>query len=140
MMTMKKPAILFIADDDPDDVELFIEAINEVDDSIQCYTAIDGEEALQKLKDKLPILPDIIFLDLNMPRISGKQCLVEIKTMEKLSGIPIVIYSTSSIQYDIDETKKLGADYFLTKPASFSELCSKLSDIISSKQLLADEG
>lgn len=137
---MKKPKTLFIADDDPDDVELFIEAINEVDNSIQCYTAIDGEEALRKLKGSLSTVPDLIFLDLNMPRINGKQVLAEIKTTEKLNQIPVIIYSTSSIQYDIDEAKKLGAAQFLTKPPSFSQLCKQLSDIIYSMQPMADEG
>ena len=136
IIIMKKTTTLFIADDDPDDVELFTEAVNEFDESIQCYSAMDGEEALKKLRAMLPALPDIIFLDLNMPRINGKQCLVEIKKTEKLNVVPVVIYSTSSIQHDIDETRRLGAVYFLTKPASFGELCKELSNIISAGQLL----
>ena len=139
-MMMKKTTTLFIADDDQDDVELFTEAVNEVDKSIQCHSAMDGEEALKKLMAMLPDLPDIIFLDLNMPRINGKQCLVEIKKTEKLNTVPVVIYSTSSIQHDIDETRELGAVYFLTKPASFGELCKELSSIISSRQLLPAAG
>ncbi|HYV92528.1 MAG TPA: response regulator [Chitinophagales bacterium] len=137
---MKKSKILFIADDDQDDIELFMEAVNEIDGSIQCYSAIDGEDALKKLRDMLPGLPDIIFLDLNMPRINGKQCLAEIKKIEKLSGVAVVIYSTSSIQHDIDEARKLGAACFLTKPSSFSELCKELSNIISSMKPLLVEG
>jgi CheY-like chemotaxis protein len=128
---MKRPRTFFIVDDDPDDVDLFIEAINEIDQSIYCESAFDGQEALQKLNDAGTILPDIIFLDLNMPRINGMQCLTELKTNKKLSHIPIVIYTTSSSQKDLDETKESGASYFLTKPSSFKELCSILSGIIS---------
>ena len=137
---MRKPATLFIADDDQDDIELFLEAIGEVDQDIQCYTATDGEEALKKLKGTLSNLPDMIFLDLNMPRINGKQCLHEIKNTEKLRDVPVIIYSTSSIKNDIDEARKLGAAYFLTKPSSFGELCKELSNIISSRELLPAEG
>jgi CheY-like chemotaxis protein len=131
---MKKFKTFFIADDDPDDVDFFIEAVNKVDGSIQCYSAGDGEEALQKLKKTLQELPDLIFLDLNMPRINGKQCLIEIKRTEKLSDIPVIIYTTSSLQKDEEETKKLGASYFLTKPSNFKDLCKELDDILAGKR------
>ena len=130
---MKKFKTFFIADDDPDDVDFFIEAVNEVDQSIQCYSASDGEEALQKLKKTLEILPDLIFLDLNMPRINGKQCLIEIKKTKKLSHIPVIIYTTSSLPKDLEETRKLGASHFLTKPSDFKHLCKELDSILSGK-------
>ena len=127
---MKKPEKVFIIDDDNDDVELFIEAVNSVDPSIQCYNAFNSDDALKKLMYTMEILPDIIFLDLNMPGINGKQCLTEIKKSEKLKDIPVVIYTTSSFHKDIEETKKLGASHFLTKPSSFSDTCKILSEII----------
>lgn len=135
---MSKSHTLFIADDDPDDVELFIEAVSRIDQSIKCYSAFDGEEALRKLKSDSE-LPDMIFLDLNMPRINGKQCLAEIKNSNKPRTIPVVIFSTSSLPHDIDDTRKLGASYFLTKPSNFDELCKELSQIISSAPVQAGE-
>lgn len=132
---MKKYRTFFIADDDQDDVDFFIEAVNEVDHTIQCYSARDGEETLQKLKKTLLVLPDLIFLDLNMPRISGKQCLIEIKKTKKLADIPVIIYTTSSLQNDREETRKLGASHFMTKPSNFRDLCKELEDIISRKWL-----
>jgi CheY-like chemotaxis protein len=132
---MQTGKTFFIVDDDPDDVDLFIEAVNEVDNSIICVSASDGYEALNKLRSGLMATPDMIFLDLNMPRINGKQCLVEIKKMESLSDIPVVIFSTSSFQNDIDETLRLGASCFLTKPSSFRDLCKVLLVITNGNML-----
>ncbi len=127
---MIKKKTFFIIDDDIDDQELFIEAAGEVDGSIQCFTASNCEEALDMLKTGKIRLPDLIFLDLNMPRLNGKQCLAEIKKESNLRDIPVIIYSTSSEQRDIEETSRLGAAYFLTKPNKFEELCKALSYII----------
>ena len=128
---MKKPRVLFIIDDDQDDRDLFVEAVREVDPSIQCFSAMNVQEALHKLTEELLVLPDMIFLDLNMPRISGKQCLAEIKKNHELSQIPVVIYSTSSFQKDIIETRELGAAHFLIKPSNFRDLCKKLSELFA---------
>jgi len=126
-----KSTLFFLADDDADDQELFKEALSEIDKSIRCLTASSGEEALNKLKAGLKQLPDYIFLDLNMPRMSGLECLAEIKKINILQHIPVIIYSTSSAQKDVEETKKLGADYFITKPPNFRELCDKIKYILS---------
>lgn len=123
--------MFFIVDDDIDDQELFIEAVNEVDNSIQCLSATDCEEALDLLKSGRMELPDMIFLDLNMPRLNGKQCLVELKKQANLRHIPVIIYSTSSEKRDIEETSRLGAAHFLTKPNKFEELCRALSFVVS---------
>jgi DNA-binding NarL/FixJ family response regulator len=66
-----------------------------------------------------------------MPRIGGKQCLVEIKTIKKLQNTPVIIYSTSQIEEEIKETQRLGAAYFLTKPAHFKDLIQVLTFIIA---------
>src|SRR5215216_7180747 len=113
---LSKTPLFFLADDDADDQEIFKEALSEIDKSIRCLTASSGEEALSKLTGGLKPLPDYIFLDLNMPRMDGLQCLTEIKKIKILKNIPVIIYSTSSAQKDVEETRKLGADYFITKP------------------------
>ncbi|HMI79410.1 MAG TPA: response regulator [Ferruginibacter sp.] len=126
---MKTGNTFFIVDDDPDDQELFIEALQEIDESCKCITAFDGEEALEKLNDGMP-QPDFIFLDLNMPRMNGKQFLAEIKNNEKIKDIPVIIYSTSSDKKDMQETSELGAVHFLQKPNRFEELSKALGEII----------
>ena len=130
---MEVNKIFFIADDDSDDREIFIEALKGIDEYCDCITAFDGQEALFKLTKGMLKLPDFIFLDLNMPRMSGKQCLTEIKKDKKLQQIPVIIYSTSAEKKDIEETIKLGAAFFLQKPNRFDDLSRALANIISHK-------
>jgi len=128
---MSNSKTFFIVDDDADDQELFIEAVTQVDKSIQCVSISDCEEALSLLKSGSVPLPDVIFLDLNMPRLNGKQCLIELKKESRLRHIPVIIYSTSSEKRDIEETARLGAAHFLTKPNRFEELCKAVSFVAS---------
>ena len=126
---MNKPALsILLIDDDHDDQEIFIEALKEVDPSVHCYTAVHYEDAVKTLND-LAILPDWIFLDLNLPRVDGNQCLVELKKIKEWRHIPVVVYTTSSLSRDKQQAKELGADYFLTKQYSFSALCQSLKEI-----------
>lgn len=127
---MNTTRLFFIAEDDPDDQELFIKALQELDGSCTCVTALNGEAALSALMEAT-LLPDLIFLDLNMPRINGKDCLAAIKKNSILMHIPVIIYSTSAHQKDIDETIALGAAFFFQKPNRFEELSRSLSNIIS---------
>jgi CheY-like chemotaxis protein len=121
---------IFVIDDDIDDQELFIEAVKEIDAGIQCECASNGEEALEVLGKPDTNLPDLIFLDLNMPRLNGKQCLERLKSNKDLRHIPVIIYSTSSQENDVHDTMALGAVHFLTKPSSFHELCEMLGSLI----------
>jgi len=132
---MKPKRTFFIVDDDIDDQDLFIEAVNEVDDSIECMSASNCEEALDLLKNKKIGMPDMIFLDLNMPRLNGKQCLAELKKEAHLADIPVIIYSTSSEKRDIEETSRLGAAHFLIKPADMSNLTQILSELLKNQPL-----
>ena len=127
---MNSKKTFLIVDDDKDDCEFFCEAANEVDSSVQCLIAKNGEDALKQLNNGLKRLPDFIFLDLNMPRMDGKTCLIELKKDEKLKNIPVIILTTSSHQKDIDETRELGAVYFLTKPTDFQKLCNEIVFVI----------
>ena len=122
---------LFIIDDDEDDQLFLHEAMNDLKIPIDCYYANNGETALKQLKEEGIPVPDFIFLDLNMPKLNGKECLIEIKKMQRYLQVPIIIYSTSSHQKDKQEIMQLGADYFLTKPTRISELCTYLLDIFS---------
>lgn len=112
-------------DDDCDDCELFMEALEEI--SSAQYTAIyDPVEALRKLMEA-EITPDVIFLDLNMPIMSGIEFLTEIKKQEKLKEIPIIIFSTSQLDHIINEAKDYGAQDFISKPNNFNDLKRILS-------------
>jgi CheY-like chemotaxis protein len=122
---------LFIIDDDVEDQEIFMEALKEVDPAIQCFAATSGEDAIKKLEEDMLILPDLIFLDLNMPKLNGKQVLRELKKMSSLHNIPVIMYSTSFAPRDIDEITTLGAVHHLLKPSRFDELCIALKNILS---------
>jgi CheY-like chemotaxis protein len=119
-----------LVDDDDDDKEIFCLALQKVDPSIDCTTASDGLEALSILNNN-SFVPDYIFLDLNMPRMDGKECLKEIRKRRHLNNVPVIIFSTSSADKDIEETKRLGASSFITKPPLVATLAKKLSDVFS---------
>ena len=117
-------------DDDSDDCELFMEALEAV--SAANYTAIyDPVEALRKLIQK-EINPDVIFLDLNMPIMSGLEFMTEIKKEEGLKEIPIIIFSTSQLDDIIREAKSYGAHDYISKPNNFNDLKRILSQYIFS--------
>jgi DNA-binding response OmpR family regulator len=120
----------FLIDDDDDDQEIFTLALNNIDEAINCFTANDGIEALDKLNRDNNFTPDFIFLDLNMVRMNGLECLVEMKKINRLQNIPIIIYSTSSEQKDILATKQLGAADYIVKPPSMSQLEKRLEQVL----------
>jgi DNA-binding response OmpR family regulator len=119
---------IFYADDDSEDCELFTEALRQIDPEIKSIIAKDGREALAYLNNTRD-LPDYIFLDINMPLIDGKKCLIEIKRSVKLNTIPVIMYSTTSDTNEIHEYYKLGAHDFLIKPNNFLTLCDSLESI-----------
>lgn len=118
-----------MVDDDTDDTSIFQEVLQEVNPSIQFISAPDGQEALNTLKLNGESLPDIIFLDLNMPRMGGKETLVALKKDDRLRNIPVIMYTTSSQSKDIEETMLKGALCFITKPSNLKELKNILSQI-----------
>ena len=126
---MKYQQILLI-DDDEDDQEIFLCAVRQLSNAVFCTAFNNAEEALQKLTAK-EIIPDVIFLDLNMPVMNGQQFLTEVKKNEELLQIPIIIFSTSSYSPTIQLMKDLGADDFLTKPERFDELVNLLKPLLS---------
>src|SRR5215204_5533306 len=101
-----------IVDDDEDDRELFCAAVDDLEPSIRCLPATDGEDALRRLRSRRLPKPDMIFLDLNMPRLNGMQTLIALKKDLELKDIPVVIYSTSKLKKDKEEAAKLGAAGF----------------------------
>ena len=122
---------IFLADDDLDDCYVFQEVLNDLNSTCDLTIANDGQELLRLLKDGRLHLPDLIFLDLNMPIVNGYECLVEIRQKELLKHIPVIILSTSSNEKEINKLYDGGADYYVCKPPSFSSLRSMLKKIIS---------
>ena len=112
---------ILLIDDDEDDQEIFVAALKSVTKAVSCITMQKANDALLKLSSG-NITPDLIFLDLNMPFMSGQQFLTEIKKDSLLKEIPIIIFSTTSSRVTADETKKLGAHDFITKPDNFDDL------------------
>ena len=111
---------LFI-DDDSDDQELFAIALSAVAPDAVCLFASNGSDGLKLLQGQSE-LPDFIFLDLNMPKLGGKDCLRAIKSDERLKHIPVIIFTTSSDPRDKEDAAALGAAGFITKPHRIVDL------------------
>ena len=127
---MKEIIRIFLADDDEDDMAIFVSSAKEVSDTIVCITASNGQEALRFLMDEHNAPPDFIFLDLRMPRIGGRQCLEEIRKSDRLLHVPIFIYTTSDDVLVSKELRKMGAAHFITKPVNASEVYYILSLVL----------
>jgi CheY-like chemotaxis protein len=128
---MFNTAVVYIIDDDIDDQNFLTEAIKEIDSAIECYTAMNGQEGLNKLEANAVPFPSLIFLDLNMPRIDGRKFLMALKKHPKFKSIPVVIYTTSADQKDRDEMHQLGAADYVVKQADFFLLKEHLHTIFS---------
>jgi CheY-like chemotaxis protein len=109
-----------LADDDKDDSILFQDILDELPLSTQLATVYNGEQLMKLLNEKEP-LPDILFLDLNMPRKNGLECLSEIKHTEKLKRLPVIIFSTSYESEIVNRLYKNGAQYYIRKPNDFTQ-------------------
>ena len=110
---------ILLADDDKDDCLFFKEAISEFIPATNFLAVHDGEQLMQLLMDETNKLPDVLFLDLNMPRKNGFECLTEIKQHKKLKSLPVAIFSTSFEQEVVNVLYDNGAHYFIRKPSEF---------------------
>ena len=122
---------ILYADDDVDDREIFCEAIKEIDPAIKVVLGKDGEETLKILSVQKE-LPNLIFLDINMPKMDGIECLVKLKSDDRLKGIPVIIYSTTSNKSDQTKIALLGASDFILKGNSFESVKESLDKILTS--------
>ena len=125
---------MLLVEDDPGDVELTRELLTHCKTPISLRILEDGEQALSYLLEKaksedLHNLPDLILLDLNMPKRNGKEVLEIIKKHDLLKLIPIIVLTTSSSERDVLESYRLGANSFITKPVGFKEF-SRIIDSI----------
>lgn len=126
----KEPLHILLADDDEDDRLLFTEAFSELKIKTIVHTVNTGIQLMERLKMKNIRLPHLLFLDLNMPRKNGLECLKEIRSDKKLKGISIAIYSTSGTEKDMEETFRNGANVYITKPNDFNILKQILEKVV----------
>ena len=122
---------ILLADDDEDDRMFFKDAIDEVKVKTTVVTVNDGQQLMEYLSKANASLPDVIFLDLNMPRKSGIECLEEIRSNNKLKDISIAIYSTSGSDDDIEKTFLKGANIYIRKPHDFEKLKKTIGQVLS---------
>src|SRR5687768_2497408 len=109
---------VLLVDDDEDDITIFQLALQSIDQQIQLRFSQSGYEALELLKKISSDFPSVIFLDLNMPRLNGLECLAQLKVNEIWRDIPVVILSTSGDEKDKRKAFELGAIGFVSKPHS----------------------
>ncbi len=126
-----EPLKVILADDDPEDQELFSQALEKTGVDADLSIVDNGKELIDNLKDPDQENPDLIFLDINMPVMNGKEALKEIKKDEELKDIPTVVLSTSSHAKDIVETFDAGASLYVSKPYSFKGFVRLLKMVFS---------
>jgi two-component system, chemotaxis family, response regulator Rcp1 len=138
MSTMDKtevgrPIDILLVEDNPADVRLTVEALKEAKISNHLFVARDGREALNWLRGKEdfsdPLRPDIILLDLNLPKKDGREVLAEIKNDPQLKRIPVVVLTTSKAHEDIARSYDLHANCFITKPVDFDKFIEVVKSI-----------
>lgn len=117
-----KPIKVLLADDDADDRLFFAEALNQLSQSTTLTALKDGEELLAFLSDEKNEIPDVLFLDINMPRKNGFECLAAIKLIARLKNLPVVMFSTSNSWDSINSLFKTGANVYIHKPGDFAQL------------------
>ena len=128
------PFRILIADDDNDDIQLTKDCFDENKLNVKIDEVADGQHLVELLQGKgksypFKDLPQLILLDLNMPRKSGFEALVEIKADETLCKIPIIVFTTSKSPKDIEKAYLLGANCFVSKPNTLDEWCEKMGQL-----------
>jgi CheY-like chemotaxis protein len=130
-MNKQRKIDIFIADDDSDDRSIFRESIAKTGDAIKISEYADGSllmAAIRQMPSTPP--PDLIFLDINMPKKNGLECLREIRNHEHFCKVPVIMFTTSASLEDINESYSCGANLFIRKPYSFTESRNTLKKII----------
>ena len=118
---------VILADDDIDDIDIFKEAISAIDGNIKLEVVKNGKELMSLLRH---MLPDLLFLDLEMPQKNGLECLVEIRGDEKLKDIPTIVFSSTTRQSNIQTAYEMGGHLFLVKSPVYSELTAAIKAVV----------
>lgn len=134
-----KPLHILLADDDEADRLLFTDAFAELEKKTIVHTVNDGDELMEWLNKNPDHLPHILFLDLNMPRKTGLQCLQEIRSTEKLKELLVAIYTTSDNEKDMEDTFLHGANIYIVKPPDFNTLKKMVGKAVDKAFLYQDD-
>lgn len=144
--TVARSIAVLVVDDDPGDVLMIEEALQSIAAPRAIFVVNDGEGAVAFLRRIPPYTdaprPDVVLLDLNMPRMDGRQVLAVIKTDEQLRTIPVVVLTTSQAPADISSSYALHANAYVTKPMNLDELTSvvlKIDDFFVGTAALPSE-
>jgi CheY-like chemotaxis protein len=124
------PLHILLADDDEADRLLFKEAIREVGFPVNLTVLNGGEQLIDFLQSEMFEMPDLVFLDLNMPRKNGFECLREIRETKKLQSMPVIIFSTSDEESGVDQTFEDGAQLYVVKPPDFPHLVQSIQQAV----------
>lgn len=124
------PKTVVIIDDDSDDLEIMRDALAQIDPSFLCMGFGYPDEAIQLLSNEMILLPDYIFIDFNIPRISGHECLLQLRAIPEFSNIPIIMYSTSMPAKVAEVLTRDGASFTFQKPFDFEDYIKILQQII----------
>ena len=120
---------ILLIDDDADDAEIFMEAVNAVEKNIVFRSEVNPVKALEDLEVS-ETLPDVIFLDYNMPLLNGKEFLQRIKSRSKLKDIPVILISSPSKEFVTDLLQKKEIIHYISKPNSYVELINMLKSVL----------
>ena len=134
-MNLNETCNIFLADDDEDDTFLFQEALGQIPVKTDLVIAENGMELMKKLGSTEQV-PDLIFLDMNMPVKNGMECLHELRRSEMYNETPVVILSTSVAGYLLEDAYNAGANLYIQKPTSFSNLVTILKKCLFKKSNL----
>lgn len=126
---MAQPVLVLYIEDDPEDIEIFKGLLAAIDSSVICLTARNGKEGLDILSDGI-VLPDLIFLDINMPILNGRDCLVAIRQDERFDDVPVIMYSTSSALDDKRYCLTAGANEYLCKSSNVATALEELRGVL----------
>lgn len=127
---------IILAEDDIDDQNIFQIALEEVDPRIQLAFASNGNQLLDMLRKEKP---DLLFLDLEMPYKNGLECLVEIRNSKELQHLPVIVFSSTTKQSNIQTAYEMGANLFFIKPPVYKDYLSSIKSILQLNWQLPDE-
>jgi CheY-like chemotaxis protein len=128
---------ILLIDDDPDEWDIFSEALQEICDSCKCTYADGALDGLNMLRF---IRPDVIFLDINMSKVNGFECLQRIKQIDNFASVPVIIYSNGIQEETVKKAMKMGAVACIRKPTAIPDLSVVLDHVVNSNQPLSEIG
>jgi DNA-binding response OmpR family regulator len=128
---MQQPISIFIAEDDQDDLVIFIDALKEIEPDVIIHSFNNGNTLMNELNSSQLNIPDLIFLDINMPYLTGIECLKRLRDNISFLKVPIIMLTTSGTREDIMESFYSGATRYITKPAEFMGLINVFEQLFS---------